>query len=293
MNSFLLALELYPVLLLALVGILGLIVGSFLNVVIYRLPVMMEREWTAECRECLADELPKSKEPAPESFNLMRPRSRCPKCGHQITALENIPVVSWLVQKGKCTSCHTSISSRYPAIEAITALLSIAVAIYVPFGWPLILALVFTWALIALTFIDLDTMLLPDQITLPLLWLGLLFNLSGGFASIESAVIGATAGYLSLWSLYWAFKLLTGKDGMGYGDFKLLAVLGAWFGWQSLPLILLFSSLAGAILGVSMILLAKTKKGQAIPFGPYLAIAGWVYLIWGDTLTTLYFNALA
>ncbi|RJG50048.1 prepilin peptidase [Motilimonas pumila] len=272
---------------------LGLLVGSFLNVVIHRLPKMMQAEWRSECRAFLEDELKAAptKEEKPK-YNLVVPRSACPQCGHKITALENIPIISWLCLKGKCSECKTPISARYPSIELLTGLMSLAVAFVVPFGWPLLAALVLTWTLIALTFIDFDTMLLPDNMTLPLLWLGLIVNFNGSFATLEDAVIGAMAGYLSLWSIYWAFKILTKKEGMGYGDFKLLAALGAWFGWQALPLIILLSSFVGAIVGISLMALAKNGRGQPIPFGPYLAAAGWIYLVYGEQLIELYYRFL-
>lgn len=293
--------QLYPWSLWLSVALLGLLVGSFLNVVIYRLPVMMEREWQQECsayfdehndeqsREQNNDSQALNQEQQAK-FNLLLPRSACPACDHQLTALENIPVLSWLFLRGKCSSCHTKISARYPSIELLSALLSLAVAISVPYGIQLVSALILTWCLIALTFIDIDKMLLPDQITLPLLWLGLLINVNYAWVSPTDAIIGAVVGYLSLWSVYWGFKLLTRKEGMGYGDFKLLAAFGAWFGWQSILAIVLLSSFAGAIIGISQIALKKHVKGNPIPFGPYLAIAGWMYLIYGDQLINFYLN---
>ncbi|MBL0546264.1 prepilin peptidase [Aeromonas jandaei] len=278
-----------PWLYFSLVFILALMIGSFLNVVIHRLPIMLEREWQAEYRSYFTPEENPASEPR---YNLMVPRSACPHCGHAITALENIPLLSWLWLKGRCSECQAPISARYPLVELLTALLSVAVAMMISPGWGTLAALLLTWVLIALTFIDLDKMLLPDQLTLPLLWGGLLFNLSGGFAPLADAVIGAMAGYLVLWSLYWAFKLLTGKEGMGYGDFKLLAALGAWLGWQALPIILLLSSLVGAIIGISLIALRKHHQGNPIPFGPYLAIAGWIALLWGDTITRWYLTTI-
>ena len=220
----------------------------------------------------------------------MVPRSRCPHCDHPISALENIPLLSWLWLKGRCRQCKAPISARYPLVELLTALLSVAVAATLAPGWGALAALLLTWVLVALTFIDLDKMLLPDQLTLPLLWGGLLFNLAGGFVPLADAVIGAMAGYLVLWSLYWAFKLLTGKEGMGHGDFKLLAALGAWLGWQALPIVLLLSSLVGAIIGIGLILLRNHHQGKPIPFGPYLAIAGWIALLWGDNITRWYLD---
>ena len=272
-----------------LVFLFSLMIGSFLNVVIHRLPIMLEREWQAEYRSYFA---PDEEATALERYNLMVPRSACPHCGHAITALENIPLLSWLWLKGHCRDCQAPISARYPLVELLTALLSLAVAMVITPGWGTLAALLLTWVLVALTFIDLDKMLLPDQLTLPLLWGGLLFNLAGGFVPLADAVIGAMAGYLVLWSLYWAFKLLTGKEGMGYGDFKLLAALGAWLGWQALPIILLLSSLVGAVIGISLIALQKHHQGKPIPFGPYLAIAGWIALLWGDTITRWYLSTL-
>ena len=262
--------------------LLGLMVGSFLNVVIYRLPLMMQREWEAQCAE-LREETP----PPQERFNLAVPRSRCPHCQHAISALENIPVISWLWLKGRCRGCQKSISPRYPAIELLTGLLSAYAGWHFGYGWTALASLIFIWALIALTFIDFDTQLLPDDITLPLLWLGLLCNLNGGYTDIQSAVIGAMAGYLALWTVYWAFKLITGKEGMGYGDFKLLAALGAWFGWQMLPLVILLSSVVGAVVGISLIVFARHGRNTPIPFGPYLAAAGLIALYWGPRLNQL------
>lgn len=268
-----------------LVFLFSLMIGSFLNVVIHRLPIMLEREWQAEYLGYFNPETQPQQE---ERYNLMVPRSACPHCGHAITAMENIPLLSWLWLKGRCRACQAPISARYPLVELLTALLSLVVAATFAPGWGLLAALLLTWVLVALTFIDLDKMLLPDQLTLPLLWGGLLFNLAGGFAPLSDAVIGAMAGYLVLWSLYWAFKLLTGKEGMGYGDFKLLAALGAWLGWQALPIVLLLSSLVGAFIGIGLILLRNHHQNKPIPFGPYLAIAGWIALLWGDTITRWY-----
>ncbi|MFM5240496.1 prepilin peptidase [Aeromonas media] len=276
-----------PWLYLSLVFLFSLMVGSFLNVVIHRLPIMLEREWQAEYSDYFGSEVAASPS---EPYNLMVPRSRCPQCNHPIGALENIPLLSWLWLKGRCRQCKAPISARYPMVELLTALLSVAVAATLAPGWGTLAALLLTWVLVALTFIDLDKMLLPDQLTLPLLWGGLLFNLAGGFVPLADAVIGAMAGYLVLWSLYWAFKLLTGKEGMGYGDFKLLAALGAWLGWQALPIVLLLSSLVGAIIGIGLILLRNHHQGKPIPFGPYLAIAGWIALLWGDNITRWYLD---
>ncbi|QKG01215.1 prepilin peptidase [Aeromonas hydrophila] len=274
-----------PWLYFSLVFLFSLMIGSFLNVVIHRLPIMLEREWRAEYLSYFNPETQPQQE---ERYNLMVPRSACPHCGHAITAMENIPLLSWLWLKGRCRECQAPISARYPLVELLTALLSLVVAATFPPGWALLAALLLTWVLVALTFIDLDKMLLPDQLTLPLLWGGLLFNLAGGFVPLADAVIGAMAGYLVLWSLYWAFKLLTGKEGMGYGDFKLLAALGAWLGWQALPIVLLLSSLVGAFIGIGLILLRNHHPNKPIPFGPYLAIAGWIALLWGDTIIRWY-----
>ncbi|HIC8860949.1 TPA: prepilin peptidase [Aeromonas hydrophila] len=274
-----------PWLYFSLVFLFSLMIGSFLNVVIHRLPIMLEREWQAEYLGYFNPETQPQQE---DRYNLMVPRSACPHCGHAITAMENIPLLSWLWLKGRCRECQAPISARYPLVELLTALLSLVVAATFAPGWALLAALLLTWVLVALTFIDLDKMLLPDQLTLPLLWGGLLFNLAGGFIPLADAVIGAMAGYLVLWSLYWAFKLLTGKEGMGYGDFKLLAALGAWLGWQALPIVLLLSSLVGAFIGIALILLRNHHQNKPIPFGPYLAIAGWIALLWGDTITRWY-----
>lgn len=289
MNEIISLMEQVPSFYLGTVLILGLMVGSFLNVVIYRLPVMMERSWKAECAECF----PEANIEVDETrFNLVLPRSRCPECNHVIGSLENIPLISWLWQKGRCKHCSCKISARYPSIELLTGLMSLAVAWVFPVGWPALFALIFTWVLISLNFIDFDTMLLPDQLTLPLLWLGLLVNFSGTFTTLNDAVLGAVFGYLALWSIYWLFKLVTGKEGMGYGDFKLLAALGAWFGWQALPLIILLSSFAGAIIGIIVIASSKDKQSRPLPFGPYLAIAGWLYLVCGVQLTEFYYSLL-
>ena len=268
-------------------AILGLLVGSFLNVVIHRLPKMMDNDWRSQCAELHGQEAP-----AIETLSLSSPRSRCPQCGHPISALENIPVVSWLILHGKCSACRTPISPRYPIVEALTCLLSALAATHFGFGWATAGALLLIWGLIALTFIDYDTQLLPDSITLPLLWTGLLFNLFATYTDLPSAVIGAMAGYLSLWSVYWGFKLVTGKEGMGYGDFKLLAALGAWLGWQILPLTILLSSLVGALLGIALIVLAKRGRNVPIPFGPYLATAGLIALFWGKDLTQAYLRLI-
>ncbi|MDK9702898.1 MAG: prepilin peptidase [Sulfuritalea sp.] len=264
-------------------GLLGLMIGSFLNVVIHRLPIMMERDWAAQCAELKGDA-----PPAFEPLSLARPRSRCPQCGHPITALENIPVVSWLALRGKCKGCAAPISIRYPLIEALTGLLFAYAAWHFGFTAAGLGALALLTALIALTGIDFDTQLLPDDITLPLLWLGLALNAFGVYTDLKSAVIGAMAGYLSLWTVYWAFKLITGKEGMGYGDFKLLAALGAWLGWQMLPLTVLLSSLVGAVVGIALMVVARHGRNVPIPFGPYLAAAGAIALLWGKPLTHAY-----
>lgn len=268
-------------------ALLGLIVGSFLNVVIYRLPVMMQRSWETQCQELLELE-----QTTQEPFNLITPGSRCPHCGNHITALENIPVLSYLLQRGRCKHCREPISIRYPLIELFTAILSGMVAWHFGFGWPAAFAVLLTWALVAMSFIDVDHQLLPDDITLPFLWLGLLLSLFGFYTDMSSAIIGAVAGYISLWLVFHTFKLFTGKEGMGYGDFKLFALFGAWFGWQSLPLIILLSSLVGAILGISMILILGRDRQQPIPFGPYLAAAGWIAMLWGHDITQAYLQTL-
>lgn len=272
--------------------VLGLLVGSFLNVVIYRLPKMMERDWQHQCREFLANDSNIAALPEPsekqDAFNLMVPASRCPSCGHKIRAWENIPVISYAFLGGKCSNCKTTISIRYPIIELATGILSIVAVAYFGVSWNGLAALLFTWSLIALTMIDLDTYLLPDDITLPLLWLGLIINSFGMFTDLPSALWGAVAGYLSLWMVYQLFKLVTGKEGMGFGDFKLLAALGAWMGWQMLPQIILLSSLVGAVIGITMIVVRGRDKNIPIPFGPYLAIAGWIAFIWGDTINQTY-----
>ncbi|WP_068637464.1 prepilin peptidase [Thauera butanivorans] len=276
-----------PIAFTVLGALLGLFVGSFLNVVIHRLPRMMEREWHAQAAELRGEPAP-----AAERFNLATPRSRCPHCGHLIGAFENIPVVSYLVLRGRCRHCGAGISKRYPIVEAFTAALSGYAAWHFGFGLTALGALLFIWTMVALAFIDLDTQLLPDELTLPLLWLGLLFNLGETFTDLPSAVAGAMAGYLALWSVYWTFKLLTGKEGMGYGDFKLLAAIGAWLGWQALPLTILFSSLVGALAGVALIVVARRGRDVPIPFGPYLAAAGVIALFWGEALSTRYLGML-
>ena len=276
-----------PELFVATCILLGLCTGSFLNVVIHRMPRMIETRWKAECAEINNEAAP----PA-ERFNLIVPRSVCPSCGHRITALQNIPVVSYLALRGKCSACRASISPRYPVVEALTGLLSGYAAWRMGFSPAAAGALVFTWAMIALAFIDLDTFILPDDITLPLLWAGLLFNIAGGYTDLTSAVIGAAAGYLSLWLVFWIFKFATGKEGMGYGDFKLLAAIGAWLGWKMLPLVILLSSFVGAVVGILLIVLARRGRDVPIPFGPYLAIAGIIALFHGEMLTRQYLDLL-
>jgi len=276
-----------PGVFIALAALIGLVIGSFLNVVIHRLPLIMQRAWRSQCAELSSQE-----PPGEEALSLSRPRSRCPHCGHQITALENIPVFSYLALGGRCSACQKPIGLRYPLVEVLTALLSAAVAWRFGFGLPAAAALVFIWAMIALSGIDFDTQLLPDDITLPLLWLGLMLNLGATFVDLKSAVIGAVAGYLALWSVYWGFKLATGKEGMGYGDFKLLAAIGAWFGWQMLPLTILLSSLVGAVVGIALIVLGGRGREVPIPFGPYLAAAGVLALFFGKPLTQTYLNLL-
>jgi len=259
------------------VAVAGLCVGSFLNVVIYRLPKMMEAQWRAECAEL------NGAEPVPaERFDLVHPPSRCPSCGTPIRALQNIPVVSWLALRGKCAACKAPISARYPAVELFTGILSVLVAWRVGYSGALIPALAFAWAMVALAFIDFDTQLLPDDITLPLLWLGLLVNAFGAFVDLRSAVFGAASGYLVLWLVYWAFRLLAGKEGMGFGDFKLLAAIGAWTGWQVLPFVILVSAGLGAVIGGIGLALARQGRDTRIPFGPFLAFGGIAGLLWGQ-----------
>lgn len=274
---------------------LGLAVGSFLNVVIYRLPVMMQNEWRRECDEYLKDQgqpALKKKEKTEEKFNLAYPNSRCPNCGHAIKPWQNIPVLSYVLLKGACANCKVKISPRYPIIEASTALLGALVFWHFGADAQTLFGLVFLWCLISLTMIDVDHYLLPDSITLPLMWLGIFANLFGTYTTLDSSVIGAIAGYLSLWLVYWAFKLATGKEGMGYGDFKLLAALGAWMGWEYLPLIILLSSAVGALLGVGAIVLLGRDRAKPLPFGPYLAVAGFIAFIWGPELLEHYLQMM-
>ena len=292
MHSFAEVFASHPGLLLVSAGVIGLLVGSFLNVVIYRLPLMMDRDWRLQCHEFL--ELPPPPAASDEFavFNLSKPDSHCPHCKHRIGALENIPVFSWLWQQGKCKHCKAPISLRYPVMELITAILTCTVVASFGVTWLTLALLVFTWTLIALTMIDVDHQLLPDDLTLPLLWLGLLINSRSLLVPLNEAVLGAAGGYLVLWSVYWAFKLLTGKEGMGFGDFKLLAALGAWLGWQALPLIILLSSLVGAVVGICLILFKGHGREVPIPFGPYLASAGFLALLWGPALTGKLYSLL-
>lgn len=276
-----------PWMLAALCAVFSLVIGSFLNVVIHRVPRMLEHEeqaWLAE----------RNGQPAGDTgkrYNLATPRSSCPACGHGITALENIPVLSYLMLGGKCSACNAPISVRYPVVEGLTAILAVLVAAHFGASWQTAAALVLTYYLIALSFIDVDTQLLPDRLTLPLVWIGLLVNLAGiGFVSLQDAVIGAMAGYLSLWLVYQAFKILTGKEGMGYGDFKLLGAIGAWLGWKMLPVVILLSSVAGAAIGLLLIVAARRGRDIPIPFGPYLAIAGFVAMLYGEQLVRMYLD---
>jgi len=289
MDSLLYVFESNNWLFLTSIFFISLAVGSFLNVVIYRLPIMLENEWRSECKEYLELEADKKT----ETFNLSKPNSSCPKCNHKIRAWENIPVFSYIFLGGKCSSCSTHISAQYPIIETVTAIFSILIALKFGVSLETLFGIIFTWALIVLTMIDAKTQLLPDNITLPLLWLGILINTSNTFSDLQSSVYGAIIGYLILWSIYKLFKLLTGKEGMGYGDFKLLAALGAWMGWQMLPQIILLSSLVGTIIGISMIILKRQEKGTAIPFGPYLAIAGWIAFVWGAEINQAWLNIYA
>lgn len=281
--------DLFPRYAYAFYLIFGLLVGSFLNVVIYRLPKMLERDWQIDAAQVLGTASETDRVDTP--FNLAQPRSQCPGCGTQVKAIDNIPIVSFVLLRGRCGQCQNPISLQYPAIELTTGLVTLFLIHHFGLSSAAVLACLLTYALIALSTIDYRTTLLPDSITLPFLWLGLLANINGTFTDLTSAVVGAMAGYLSLWSVYWGFKLLTGKDGMGFGDFKLLGLLGAWLGWQMLPIIIILSSLAGAIIGLSLIALGRDKD-HPIPFGPYLAIAGWTALIWGESLTARYFELL-
>jgi len=277
---------LMPLPLVGLCLILGLLVGSFLNVVIYRLPKMMEQEWEAQCK-AWRDEPTEDDE---ATFNLALPRSHCPACGHTLGVVENIPLVSYALQRGRCRHCEVAVSLRYPLVEALTGALFALAAWQIGAQWALLGALVFLAAMVALTFIDLDTLFLPDSITLPLLWLGLAFNLAGVYADLQSAVIGAIAGYGLLWLVFWGFKFATGKEGMGYGDFKLLAAIGAWLGWQVLPMVVLTSSLVGVVAGTAMVVAGRHERSTPIPFGPYLAAAGVIALFMGRDAATRFFG---
>jgi leader peptidase (prepilin peptidase)/N-methyltransferase len=275
----------YPAFLVTVAVLAGLIVGSFLNVIIHRLPKMLERQWRSECAE-----LAGTPSPPAERYDLVKPRSACPKCGHMIPAIENIPLASYLFLGGKCSQCRAPISLRYPVVEALSGALAGYIAWRYGLSTAMLGALLFTWAMIALAFIDLDTFYLPDSITLPLLWAGLLFNAGGTFTDLHSAVIGAAAGYVALWAVFWAFKLATGKEGMGYGDFKLLAAIGAWLGWKMLPLTILASSMVGATVGIALIVFAKHARERPIPFGPYLAAAGLIAMFWGERINQQYLD---
>ncbi len=278
----------YPTAFNIFVVIFSLIIGSFLNVVVYRLPKIMHNGWYIECREFLADEVSNVPAKKVDHLTLSKPDSTCPKCGHKIRFYENIPVISWLFLQGKCSQCRNSISLRYPLVETVTALLSLVIAIKFGASIEALLLLLLTWGLICLTLIDFDHMLLPDQIVMPLLWLGLLVNINGTFVPLNEAIMGAVIGYMSLFSVFWLFKLLTGKEGMGHGDFKLFALFGAWIGWQLLPILILMASVVGAVIGISLMLFKNHQREQAIPFGPYLAIAGWVTLLWGKGIWSWY-----
>ena len=277
----------FPALFVTAVTVMSLAIGSFLNVVIHRLPKMLERQWRDELSELNGQEVA-----AGPRYNLMVPRSACPACGHAIGALENVPLISYLALRGKCAGCKARISPRYPLVEALTGVLSGYIAWRYGFTWQTLALLVFVWSMIALAFIDLDTFYLPDDITLPLVWAGLLANMGGLFVDLQSAVIGAIAGYLALWLVFWGYKLATGKDGMGYGDFKLLAAIGAWLGWKMLPVVILLSSLVGAIVGISLIVFARHGRNVPIPFGPYLVLGGLIALFWGDQLLHYYLQTL-
>jgi len=287
--SVLYFLQTHPAFFIFSMTMLGMCVGSFLNVVIYRLPKMMQQDWHEQCCELLDIKIGDVTEP--QRINLVFPGSSCTACEHKITALENIPVISYLFLKGRCSSCNVKISLQYPIIEMFTGLATAYVAWHFGFSLQTLFAVFFTWALICLSVIDLEHSLLPDDITLPFMWLGLACNIFGVFTDINSSLIGAMLGYAILWIIFISFKTVTGKEGMGYGDFKLLALLGAWLGWQSLPLIILLSSITASVIGLAMIIFKGRDKAAAFPFGPYLAIAGWITLIWGKELTGLYLNS--
>ena len=268
------------------VGFVGLLIGSFLNVVIYRLPKMLMRDWRMQAREVL--DLPEQADAEP--FNLILPNSSCPRCGHEIKPWENIPLVSWLLLRGKCSGCKKAISIRYPLVELACGLFSAVIAWQFGVSWDALAMLVLTWGLLSMSLIDADHQILPDVLVLPLLWLGLILNSLGFFTSLSDALWGAVIGYMSLWSIFWLFKLITGKEGMGYGDFKLLALIGAWGGWQVLPLTILLSSVLGAVIGIIILRLQRNGYNKPIPFGPYLAAAGWLALIWGEQITSRYLH---
>jgi len=286
-----------PLVFIAVAFVIALLVGSFLNVVIHRLPIMMEREWRAQCEEMVAT-------PAPElpegRFDLMAPGSRCPSCGHEITALQNIPILSYILLGGKCAGCGTGISARYPIIELFTAFLSAVVAWRFGFGWEAAVAIAMTWTLVAVSMIDIDHQIIPDSISLPLIWAGLTLSLFHPMADAEylfiepkAAIVGALGGYLSLWSIYHLFRLITGKEGMGYGDFKLLAALGAWLGWKMLPIIIMMSAVVGAVIGIMLIATKRHERSTPIPFGPYLAAAGWIAMLWGPDIVNWYLDFMS
>jgi len=294
MKDVVLLLETSPSFLLLITTIFGLMLGSFLNVVIFRYPIMLFREWESMAKEVLKERkfkitAPKeSPDGQPEKFNLVVPRSACPKCGHKITSFENVPVVSYLFLKGKCRGCQTNISFRYPLIEIITGLAFGLCAWHFGFGWPLVIALILTAYFISMSMIDIDHKILPDTMTLPLVWLALIAGYFNLYIPLKDAVVGAMAGYLALWSIYWLFKIITGKEGMGYGDFKLLAVIGALVGWQKLGIVIILSAGVGAILGGLLLVIQNKDSQTKIPFGPYLAIAGWLTFIWGDIMMAEY-----
>ena len=284
--SFVQSLQNNPTLFIAVVALLSLMIGSFLNVVIHRMPKIIERQWRAEVAEASGQPLPDE-----TAYNLMVPRSQCPSCGHAITALENVPVISFLVLRGRCAGCKTPISARYPCVELLTGGLSALVAWNFGFTWATAAGLLFVWAMIALAFIDLDSFYLPNDITLPLLWAGILVNMGGAFVDLQTSVIGAVAGYLSLWLVYWGFKFATGKEGMGHGDFKLLAAIGAWLGWKMLPVVIMLSSLMGAVIGIALIAFAQHERSKPIPFGPYLVLGGLIALFRGEAIVKYYLQS--
>jgi len=294
MQNTLLVLQTNTVVLISVCLILGLLIGSFLNVVIFRYPIMLFREWQKMAKEVLIERgfkltpPDKSVDNQPEKFNLVVPRSACPKCAHKITSLENIPLISYLFLKGKCRECKNPISMRYPFVELLTGGCFALCAYHFGYGWPLVFSLIITAYFIAMSFIDIDHQILPDSMTLPLVWLGLLLAINSTFIPLLDAVIGAAVGYMILWSIYWLFKLLTGKEGMGYGDFKLLAVIGALVGWQQIGIVVILSAGVGAIIGGGLILIQNKDSQTKIPFGPYLAVAGWITLLWGDQLLDQY-----